>query len=381
MAFSDVGAESLKQHFLKGVAPLNKELGRGAYGRVFAVMYGGLTYAAKEIHPLLLDGMSTEELLFVKNSFIRECVCCSTIQHANIVQFVGVYYPSPRTSNSDTGLPVLVMELMDTNLSSYLQNSQMKIAEVDKFSILHDISLGLIYLHELEPPIVHRDLSSNNVMLTNKLVAKIGDLGVAKAIQADSRSKLTTAPGTLHFMPPECLDEVNPVYSTPVDVFSFAGIALHVFSEQWPTPLGQKRRDPKTNIIVSLTEVERRQPYLDKMTGEVFTLRPLVKRCLDDDPFERPTIQEVSEKIMQVCFLTVTILCMQLPKIYYTFKIKSKASYFNVILAKCGKQYRYLHTEVSSQLFIYSVCLYYINCTILKSLNIFICVSGHFLKV
>jgi len=121
-------------------------------------------------------------------------------------------------------------------------------------------------------------------------------------IQTDSkqtRSRLTTAPGTLHFMPPETLDEDDPVYGTPIDVFSFAGIALHVFSEKWPTPSAPKKRDPKTKKLVALTEASRRQQYIDKMTGgaEVITLRQLVERCLEDDPDKRPPIQEVKEKI------------------------------------------------------------------------------------
>ena len=114
-------------------------------------------------------------------------------------------------------------------------------------SILYDVCLGLSYLHGRDPPVIHRDLSSNNVLLTSHLVAKISDLGLARMIQADSkqtRSRLTTAPGTLHFMPPEMLDEDDPVYGTPVDMFSFAGIALHVFSEEWPTPTASKKRDP-----------------------------------------------------------------------------------------------------------------------------------------
>ena len=64
-------------------------------------------------------------------------------------------------------------------------------------------------------------------------------------IRADSKqtkSRLTTAPGTLHFMPPEA----DPVYGTPVDVFSFAGVALHLFSEEWPTPTSQVKKDPMT---------------------------------------------------------------------------------------------------------------------------------------
>jgi len=137
-------------------------------------------------------------------------------------------------------------------------------------------------------------------MLTSTLVAKIGDLGVAKVVRADStktRSKLTTAPGTLHFMPPEALDDADPIYGTPVDVFSFGGIALHVFSEEWPTPSGAKIRDPTTNEMVSLSEVSRRKKYLDKMTGRAIELKPLIERCLDDDPIKRPTMGEVKETI------------------------------------------------------------------------------------
>ena len=81
----------------------------------------------------------------------------------------------------------MVMELMDTSLTSFVKNKQSNISMETKISILYDVSLGLSYLHTRNPAIIHRDLSSNNVMLTSHLVAKIGDLGVAKIIRADSR--------------------------------------------------------------------------------------------------------------------------------------------------------------------------------------------------
>ena len=285
--------EELKDVTLKKLVILNKELGRGAYGSVFTVKYNGVVCAAKKIHPILTDDVGLEQKQAIKNDFIRECLCCSSIRHPNIVEFVGVYYPSGQQS-----LPIMVMELMDTSLAKFMENNKAQIAIQTKMSILYDVTRGLNFLHNHKPQILHRDLSSNNVMLTRcQIAAKIGDLGVAKVVRADNRqtkSKLTKAPGTLHFMPPEALVEDSPVYGTPIDVFSFGGISLHVFSEEWPTPGVQKMIDPVTEELVALSEAKRRQKYLDTMTGKAAVLRPMVERCLSDNPNKRPPIQEVS---------------------------------------------------------------------------------------
>ena len=297
MASKDL-SDHLKDLTLEDVIPQNKELGRGAYGKVFTVKYLGLPCAAKEIHSLLIDGVGLEEKRAIKDGFVRECYHSSLIRHPNIVQFMGVYYAKPSDPRCD--LPIMVMELMDTSLTSFIEKNQSNIAMKTKLSILHDVSLGLTYLHGRRPSVIHRDLSSNNVLLTSHLVAKISDLGTAKMIRADSKqtkSRLTTAPGTLHFMPPEALEENDPVYGTPVDVFSFAGITVHLFSEEWPTPSAQKKRDPKTKKLVALSEPQRRQQYLDKIPGEVTALKEMMIRCLDDDADERPPIKEVSEMI------------------------------------------------------------------------------------
>ena len=107
---------------------------------------------------------------------------------------------------------------------------------------------------------------------------------------------MTKAPGTVDFMPPEVLDK-NPVYGPPMDVFSFGGIILHTFNQQWPSPSLQVQFDPKTRKMSALSEVERRQEYLDKMIGEAVMLRSLVEACLDYDPVVRPSITAVCERI------------------------------------------------------------------------------------
>ena len=281
---------------LKGVTEINRnELGRGAYGRVYAVKYCQTICAAKEIHSILVEGVRQVEMQQTIESFMRECRQCSKLRHPNVIQFLGVYYPTRAGGANRMRLPVMVMEMMTDSLTSFVVKHE-KIPVYIKYSIVHDVSLGLCYLHNHDPPIVHRDLSPNNVLLTAHHVAKISDLGVAKVIRADSRKTMTRAPGTVDFMPPEALDDF-PEYGPPMDVFSFAGIILHTFNQQWPSPSKNVKFDPKTRKKVALLEVERRQQYLDKMIGEDEVLRPLVEECLDDDPAVRPTITTIYERI------------------------------------------------------------------------------------
>ena len=168
-----------------------------------------------------------------------------------------------------------------------------------KLSMLLDVSRGLWYLHTHHPPIVHRDLSPNNVLLTSQFVAKISDLGVAKVIQADRKKTKTCAPGTVDFMPPEAL-QMNPEYGPPLDVFSYGGVILHVVNQQWPKPLHYVMIDPKTGKMIALSEVERRQQHMEKMTGTPADLRALVQQCLNNQPSRRPPISDVSERMKRI---------------------------------------------------------------------------------
>ena len=284
---------------LKGITKLDcEELGRGAYGRVYAVKYCGKVCAAKEIHSILVEGVGQVQMQRTIESFMRECRQCSRLRHPNIILFLGVYYPTGAGGANRMRLPVMVMEMMADSLTSFVVKHE-KIPVHIKYSIVHDVSLGLCYLHNHDPPIVHRDLSPNNILLTAHHVAKISDLGVAKVIKADSRKTMTKAPGTVDFMPPESLTN-SPVYGPPMDVFSFAGIILHTFNQQWPRATESNHFDPKTRRKVALLEVERRQQYLDKMIGEAEVLRPLVEECLDDDPAVRPTIATICERIQVI---------------------------------------------------------------------------------
>ena len=81
---------------------------------------------------------------------------------------------------------------------------------------------------------------------------------------------------------------------------------MHLFSEEWPTPSGPKKRDPTTNKLVALSEPQRRQQYLDTMTVEGAALKNMVIRCLDDDPDQRPPIQGMLNMIISIRVMKIS---------------------------------------------------------------------------
>ena len=274
---------------LEGVTETNKVIGKGAYGRVLEV---STLCAAKEVHQILIDYSNPKDLTELKQQFLQECLHCSRLYHPNIVQFLGVHYPS-----KDAVLPWLVMEKMDCSLTQYLKDHEpIQVCFKLKMSILHDISLGLNYLHIQD--IIHRDLSSNNVLLTKHLVAKISDLGVAKIIGPNHNKSATQAPGTLIFMPPEAL-LVRPKYGKPVDVFSLGCVMIHVMTHIWPVPNDKIVINETTGIVATFSEIERREHYLE-LIQEPMILRQLILQCLQDLPKLRPSVSDVSKVIREL---------------------------------------------------------------------------------
>jgi len=272
------------------------ELGRGSFGKVTEIIYDGKSCAAKEIHALLLDVCPKKSEVIQKN-FLHECELWSTIRHPNVVQFLGVCYRA-ESSGSKVRLPLIVMEKMQDSVTALVEKHK-NIPFLVKLSILQDVSLGLRCLHSRATPIVHRDLSPNNILLSPYLEAKITDLGVAKAILPNTKTTVSKAPGTTVFMPPEALDD-KPRYGPPLDVFSFGGVILFITSRQWPNPKAAKKLDTSSNAQVALSEVQRRQQYIDMMTGSDTELKPLVVKCLDDIAQKRPSVEELSESIKRM---------------------------------------------------------------------------------
>ena len=272
---------------------IGKQIGRGANGKILEAKWEGIVVAVKEIHSIFMNEVSDVEFQSFKRSFLRECEQSSRLRHPNIVRFFGIYHPP------GARVPSLVMERLHCSLTSLLkENPAVPIGT--KLSIIKDVALGLRYLHTRSPPIIHRDLSSNNVLLSKGMEGKIGDLGTARLVDPRRQSIMTKAPGTVDFMPPEALADITNIhYGKELDVFSFGCVMLHTLSHQWPTPSQAVIINPDTGLITGgRSEVERRSQYfqrIDRSRSDV--LIPLIESSLSNLPKNRSSIVRVCDQL------------------------------------------------------------------------------------
>ena len=272
-----------------------KTLGTGSYGEVVEVRVGGRQCAAKKLHGIFsAQDIPLKERSAMIERFEKECRRVLYLSHTNIIKMIGIHF------DQATQLPTLVMELMDTSLCKYLEtNPKSSVPLPTKYSILCNVASGLEYLHSLPPPlgpIVHRDLTANNILLDQKagrVVAKIADLGQAKVDPeyATRQQQWSQVPGNDDHMPPEAWFD-NPAYNASLDIFSFGVVILHTLTHEWPKPLGRYKSATEVRL-----EVERRRPYLNKITGN--PLKPMVEQCLSQEPDDRPTTREVLTTLWQ----------------------------------------------------------------------------------
>ncbi len=177
------------------------------------------------MHELLLDP-GNEGVRETVDRYQRECLLMAGLRHPNITLFLGLCF----LEGSD--LPLLVMERLEMSVDDLLECSP-NIPLAVKISILTDTGSGLVYLHSRGPPIVHRDLTARNILLTSSLTAKITDMGNSRMVTlkpTQLAQTLSKNPGTTVYMPPEALSESHR-YGPSLDVFSFGHLALYILTQ------------------------------------------------------------------------------------------------------------------------------------------------------
>ena len=272
-------------------------LGSGAYGNVVKATLDQEPCAAKILHRVIVDSQDPGLSDFISR-FKQECDIMRNLKHPNIVQFLGV------VQDPSTRKPILLMELMNDSLTHFLETSSADIPYHEQVNISHDIALAVAYLHR--NGILHRDLSSNNILLNASHQAKVTDFGMSKIAASNPSmtcSKVTQCPGTLVYMPPEAL-RPQPQYSDKIDTFSVGVLLLQIVTRNYPAPTAASvvKEDPTSpteESYVPVSEIDRRKSDIDKVPVSHGFL-PAIRECMKDKSKERPTAAQLCHSLGQL---------------------------------------------------------------------------------
>ena len=267
------------------------ELGRGSYGYVVRARLDDLPCAAKILHMNFFNSRDPGAREFATR-FQQECQILQDMKHPNIVQFLGV------VQDPSSGRLVLLMEMMRESLTHFLELSTARLPFHLQVDISHDIALAVAHLHRNR--ILHRDLSSNNVLLNRGCQAKVTDFGMSRIAESNpsmTRSRVTQWPGTLVYMPPEALLR----YSEKLDAFSLGVLMIQILTRKFPAPSDAHttREDPTSptgEIIVPVSEVERRRADMSGIPPDHAVLA-IARDCLKDKYQQRPDVAQLCQRL------------------------------------------------------------------------------------
>ncbi|KAI4991535.1 hypothetical protein ZWY2020_039921 [Hordeum vulgare] len=248
-------------------------VGTGGSGSVYrAQLPTGEIFAVKKIHTMEDDRL-----------FHREIDALIHIRHRNIVKLFG--YCSAAHQR------FLVYEYMDRgSLAKSLQSKETAI-ELDwtrRLNITKDVANALSYMHhDCFAPIVHRDITSSNILLDMDFSACISDFGLAKVLDGDA-SNCTRLAGTNGYLAPEL------AYSTRVtekcDVYSFGVLVLELFMGHHPGDFLSSMANKSTSLE-NLLDI--RLPFPEtEIASEIFKMMTFAVCCIEPNPSYRPTMQQ-----------------------------------------------------------------------------------------
>ncbi|XP_019850040.1 PREDICTED: probable serine/threonine-protein kinase DDB_G0271682 [Amphimedon queenslandica] len=263
----------------KDVTLSRHKLGSGGWGEVIIGKFHGQQVAVKRFYESIMNQKNIEYYFQMLN---REMATLSQLHHPNLLQFIGAVLDDP------SGNPMIITEVMDTSLRSAYEKKELTPDPACRpviLSIMRDVAVGLSYLHCLLDPIIHRDVSSANVLLESKgpgkWKTKISDFGLAKM----ARSATTKAVGAMVYSAPECLQTVvdfeESKQSPKADVFSYGILLCEVIT----------CRFPEHQIFRVLLDQVR------SSGGSGSSLHSLVVSCGTKDPEKRPTMKQIIEQL------------------------------------------------------------------------------------
>ncbi|KAF6162109.1 hypothetical protein GIB67_008238 [Kingdonia uniflora] len=264
-------------------------IGRGGYGSVYKVeLLTGQVVAVKKLHPLE-DGAGPGS-----KAFLDEISVLSKVRHRNIVRLYG-FCSHARNS-------FIISEYLERgNLSKVLSDSEeaVKLDWVRRVNIIKGLANAFSYLHhDCSPPIVHRDISSSNILLDIEYEARVSDFGTARLLKPDS-SNWTELAGTYGYVAPELAYTMR--VTEKCDMYSFGVLTLEVLIGKHPgeliSSLTSSSSPTGQNVILKDILDGRLSPPTLHASHKLFTIAKLAFSCLDANPESRPTMKHVSQEL------------------------------------------------------------------------------------
>ncbi|XP_062093363.1 wall-associated receptor kinase 2-like [Humulus lupulus] len=246
--------------------------------------------------------------------FHEEIAIVSQVNHKNVVKLLGLCL--------ETKIPLLVYELVPNGTlsqhihakrssSSPSSSSAMLRPWKTRLRIATETALSIDYLHSLaQPPIIHRDIKSTNILLDENYTAKVSDFGASVLIPPGQTGIATTVQGTLGYLDPEYL--TTGTLTTKSDVYSFGVVLVELITGEKPISNGV-RSGGKSNIIhyfvSTIRDQNKGEKYVRKIVDpnvvydedherEIETVAELAMKCLEGHGERRPSMKEVAEELV-----------------------------------------------------------------------------------
>jgi len=263
------------------------DIGNGGYGKVYrGTLPSGQLVAVKRSQQGSLQG-SLE--------FRTEIELLSRVHHRNVVSLVGFCL--------DQDEQILVYEYVPngTLKESLTGKSGVRLDWRRRLRVVLGAAKGVAYLHELaDPPIVHRDIKSSNVLLDERLNAKVSDFGLSKPLGEDGRGQVTTqVKGTMGYLDPEYY--MTQQLTGKSDVYSFGVLMLEVATARKPLERGRyivrevKAAVDRSKDLYGLHELL--DPALGAALAGLEQYVDLALRCVEEAGADRPSMGEVVGEI------------------------------------------------------------------------------------
>ncbi|GKV08694.1 hypothetical protein SLEP1_g20292 [Rubroshorea leprosula] len=264
-------------------------IGTGGYGSVYqAQLPNGKVVALKKLHR-----REAEVPTFYK-SFKNEVKMLTEIRHKNIVKLHGFCLHRQ--------CMFLIYEYMERGSLFYILRDNVEAMELDwikRVNVIKNIAHALYYLHhDCIPPILHRDISSNNILLNSKLEAFVSDFGNARLLDPDS-SNYTIRVGTYGYIAPELA--YTMAVTEKCDVYSFGVVTLEVLMGRHPGELLTLVSKPSSlqNVMLSdVLDTRLTPPRSKTVTQSIVVAATLAFACLHAKPKCRPTMKYVSQQVV-----------------------------------------------------------------------------------